>query len=128
MNPFTVTAMLDFAQKNAAKAVVLTAASSALSKMMIKLCRLHGIETVNIVHRDALVKDLQDNLKCEYVLNQTSPTFFADLEKVIAKVQPTVIFECVGGDLAGDILLRMPHKSIMNIYGNLTKQKVTLHP
>ncbi len=61
VNPFTVTAMLDFAKKNSAKAVVLTAASSALSKMMIKLCKLHGIETVNIVHRDALVKDLKEN-------------------------------------------------------------------
>jgi NADPH:quinone reductase-like Zn-dependent oxidoreductase len=52
VNPFTVTAMLDFSQKHGAKAVILTAASSQLSKMMIKLCKGHGIETVNIVHRD----------------------------------------------------------------------------
>ncbi len=38
VNPFTVTAMLDYAQKLDAKAVVLMAASSALSKMMIRLC------------------------------------------------------------------------------------------
>lgn len=38
VNPFTVTAMLDIAQKNGAKAVILLAASSALAKQMIRLC------------------------------------------------------------------------------------------
>ena len=128
VNPFTVTAMLDFSQKHGAKAVILTAASSQLSKMMIKLCKGHGIETVNIVHRDQQVADLKEKYGCEWVLNQNSPTFFQDLEACIAKTQPTVLFECVGGDLPGDILLRMPHKSIMNIYGCLTYKKVTLHP
>jgi NADPH:quinone reductase-like Zn-dependent oxidoreductase len=38
VNPFTVTAQLDFAKKNNAKAVVQLAASSALCKQMIRLC------------------------------------------------------------------------------------------
>ena len=52
VNPFTVTAMVDYAQKIGAKAVVLMAASSALSKMMIRLCQQNGIETVNIVRKE----------------------------------------------------------------------------
>ena len=43
VNPFTVTAMLDFSQKHGAKAVILTAASSQLSKMMNKHSKGHGI-------------------------------------------------------------------------------------
>ena len=39
VNPFTATAMLDYAKKHNAKAVILMAASSALSKMMIRLCQ-----------------------------------------------------------------------------------------
>ena len=85
VNPFTVTAMLDFSQKHGAKAVILTAASSQLSKMMIKLCKGHGIETVNIVHRDQQVTDLKDKYGCEWVFNQNSPSFFQDLEACIAK-------------------------------------------
>ena len=42
--------------------------------------------------------------------------------------KPTVIFECVGGDLAGNIFLKMPAKSIMVVYGNLSKQKTTFEP
>ena len=74
------------------------------------------------------MEDLKKNYGCQWVLNQNSPSFFGDLEACIAETQPTVLFECVGGDLAGDILLRMPHRSIMNIYGCLTYKKVTLHP
>ena len=37
VNPFTATGMLDYAQKLGAKSIILTAASSALSKMMIRL-------------------------------------------------------------------------------------------
>jgi NADPH:quinone reductase-like Zn-dependent oxidoreductase len=37
VNPFTVTAMLDIAQKRGAKAVILLAASSALAKQFIRL-------------------------------------------------------------------------------------------
>ena len=51
-----------------------------------------------------------------------------DLKKVIEEVQPTLLFECVGGDLAGDIFKLMPAKSIMVVYGNLTKQKTTFEP
>ena len=52
VNPFTVTAMLDFAIKHQATGVVLLAASSALSKMMIRLCQERGISTLNIVRKD----------------------------------------------------------------------------
>lgn len=95
---------------------------------MLRLCQHEGIETVNIVRKDENVKDLKENFGAKYVLNQDSPTFFQDLEQVLAEVKPTVLFECVGGDLAGEIFLRMPPKSFMVVYGNLTKQKVTFEP
>ncbi len=47
---------------------------------------------------------------------------------MIDELGPTVLFECVGGDLAGDLFRLMPAKSIMVVYGNLTKQKTTFEP
>ena len=128
VNPFTATAMLDFAEKKEAKAVILLAASSALAKMTLRLCKQRGIETISIVRKDDQVKDLKENFEAKYVLNQTSPNFNQELEEVIKETQPTVLFECVGGDLAGDILLKMPQKSFMVVYGNLTKQRITIEP
>lgn len=69
VNPFTATAMLDFAQKHHAKAVVLLAASSALSKMTIRLCQANGMGTVCIVRRPEQVQDLKENFGVEHVVN-----------------------------------------------------------
>ncbi|MFN9905637.1 MAG: hypothetical protein ACK56F_05845 [bacterium] len=69
VNPFTVTAMLDFALKNEAKSVILMAASSQLAKMMIRICQTRGIETVNIVRKADQVKDLKENYNAKWVLN-----------------------------------------------------------
>ena len=128
VNPFTVTAMLDYAQKLGAKTVVLMAASSALSKMMIRLAHQNGIETLNIVRKDDQVADLKTNFGANFVFNSDSSTFLSDIEAAIKQTQPTVIFECVGGDLAGDIFKLMPPKSHMVVYGNLSKQKISFEP
>ena len=69
VNPFTVTAMLDYAQKHGAKSVILMAASSALSKMMIRLAHQNGIETLNIVRKDDQVADLMTNYGAKYAFN-----------------------------------------------------------
>ena len=38
------------------------------------------------------------------------------------------MFECVGGALPGDIFVKMPEKSIMVVYGNLTHQRISFEP
>jgi NADPH:quinone reductase-like Zn-dependent oxidoreductase len=80
VNPFTVTAMLDYAQKMGAKSVVLMAASSALSKMMIRLANQNGMETINIVRKDDQVADLKSNYGAKYAFNSDSASFWTDIE------------------------------------------------
>jgi len=128
VNPFTVTAMVDFAQKHGAKAVILMAASSALAKQMIKLCQKEGLETINIVRKQEHVTDLFNTLGVKYVFNSESPTFTSNLQTAIDETLASVLFECVGGDLAGEIFKMMPSKSVMVVYGNLSKQKNTFEP
>lgn len=128
VNPFTVTAMLDYAQKHGAKSVILMAASSALSKMMIRLAHQNGIETLNIVRKDDQVADLKTNYGAKYAFNSDSASFWTDIEAAIKQTEATVIFECVGGALAGDIFKLMPAKSHMVVYGNLSKQKISFEP
>ena len=61
-------------------------------------------------------------------MNQTSPNFTAELEQAIKELEPTVMFECVGGDLPGVIFEKMPVKSVMVVYGNLSHQKISFEP
>ena len=75
VNPFTVTAMLDYAKKLNSKAVILMAASSALAKMFIRIARKEGIETINIVRKDENVKELKEDFGTKYALNYTNANF-----------------------------------------------------
>ena len=79
VNPFTVTAMYDFALKAKAQSVILMAASSALCKMMIKLCHAKGLKSISLVRSEENVQDLKANYPTDYVLNQSSPTFLDEL-------------------------------------------------
>ena len=54
------------------------------------------------------VKDLKENLQAKWVLNQEDSDFLTQLEVIIKEIAPTVFFECIGGDLPGEILIRMP--------------------
>ena len=58
VNPFTALAMLDFARKDGAPAVISLAASSALNKQFIRLCQQEGMEVINVVRGEDKVKDL----------------------------------------------------------------------
>jgi NADPH:quinone reductase-like Zn-dependent oxidoreductase len=60
------------------------------------------------------------------VLNSESPTFFDDLTAVITKLQPRLLYECIGGDFAGKVFAKMPNESEMIIYGNLTHAPLVL--
>ncbi|CDW75996.1 zinc-binding dehydrogenase family protein [Stylonychia lemnae] len=112
VNPLTGSGLIDLAKKHNAKAVVILAASSQMAKQMIRLSRSLGIETVNIVRRKEQVKDLIENYGAKYVLNQSSSTFFLDLE-------------CIGGNIPGDIFAKMPPKSLMVAYGILSKIRLS---
>lgn len=68
------------------------------------------------------------NHGAKHVLNQESPDFPEKLQALIDELKPSVLFECVGGDLPGDVFIKMPPKSIMVVYGNLTKQRITFEP
>ena len=121
----TVIGMLDYLRKGGAKACISLAASSALSKQLLRLCNQEGIQVINVVRGDDKVKDLQENYGAKYVVNQSSAKFMEDIQKMIDEVQPTYLFECLGGDLCGDIFQLMPFKSVMVTYGNLTKTRIS---
>lgn len=43
---------------------------------------------------------------------------------LIKEIKPTILLECIGGDLPGNILRIMPQNSTMVCYGNLTHRPV----
>jgi len=121
-NPITALGFYDVAMNEKARAVILSAGCSAVSRMSARYFQSKGIPVINIVRR----KEQDDVLKGDgekFVLNSTEENFEANLKEVIDLVKPTVFFDSVGGTLTGIVLKAMPNKSVVYMYGFLSKDK-----
>ncbi len=63
---------------------------------------------------------LKKELKQQYVLNSEDYRFEDDLRAMVAKLNPTVVLDCVSGHLVGDIAESVPHNSVIISYGQLS--------
>jgi len=141
VNPLTVMGFMDTMRKEGHKAIVHTAAASALGQMLLKVCQEDGVDLVNVVRRKEQV-ELLHGLGAKYVLNSSEPTFKADLTAAIKATGATIAFDSTGGgDMAQNILEcmeaaqgieeftfygSMVHKQVY-IYGLLSKGQTTLN-
>jgi len=127
VNPLTALAFLDFAHKNKHKAVVNTAATGALGKMTASLFEKHHIEVLNIVRSEEGANELK-KLNNKHVLNSTQSDFPLKLKEWCEKLNATLVFDAVGGELVNRILDYLPAGSAILLYGNLSKEKIEFLP
>eukprot|EP00826_Nyctotherus_ovalis_P064373 TRINITY_DN9441_c0_g4_i1.p1 TRINITY_DN9441_c0_g4~~TRINITY_DN9441_c0_g4_i1.p1 ORF type:complete len:336 (+),score=76.39 TRINITY_DN9441_c0_g4_i1:134-1141(+) len=125
-NPPTAMGVWHVIRSEKHKAVVLTAAASSIGKMLMKLCREKGVETVNVVRREENVKTLKE-LGAKYVLDSESPEFEKELQKVIEEVKPSAFFDAVCGKVSELILEAMPCDSTMYQYGSLGSEEIKVN-
>ena len=110
VNPVTAWGFVYKCQKGGHKAIIHDAACSALGKILVKLTQKLSIPLINIVRREEQVKILE-GLGAEYIVNSSLDTFTEDLTKLAQKLEATVFFDCIGGDITGQVLDWMPSKS-----------------
>ncbi len=106
VNPLTVLGMLETAKRNGHEAIVHTAATSSVGKMLVRVCQQDGIPLVNIVRRPEQVDELRA-LGAEHVCNSTAPQFRQELTWALEVTGATVCFDAVGGALTGRVLTAM---------------------
>lgn len=121
VNPLSAWAMVDLARASGAKAIVQTAAAGALGKMIIRLCQRWGIETINIIRREAQISELEQS-GARYILNSSEPTFDKHLRELCATLGAHIAFDAVGGSLSASVLRTLPNGSTLIIYGGLDGQ------
>ena len=80
-----------------------------------------------IVRRDDHVEQLKKELDNKYVINSNGANFKEELSKMIAELKPLVMFEYLGGDLAGQVFELMPNNSTLFVVGNLTHSPGTFN-
>jgi len=127
VNPLTVLGFLDIAKVGGHRAILHTAAASALGKMLVRLGHRRGIKIVCVVRKESQVEELKA-LGAEYIVNTSVEGWESQLQQMCAKLKCRLGFECVGGSLTGQVMTSMPARSELYIYGGLALQPIdSLH-
>lgn len=127
VNPFSAWAMMEEARGAGARAVAQTAAASALGCMINQLAARRGIPVVNIVRRQEQV-ELLEKSGAQYVLNSTDADFDARLKELCRRLDVTMAFDAVAGDLNGQLLRAMRNGGRVIVYGALSMRACDVDP
>jgi NADPH:quinone reductase len=127
INPISAIGLLQTAQEQGAKAVIQTAAASALGRMIVRLAQRQGVPTINIVRR-AEQAALLRGLGAGHVLDSSQPGWQEELARLAAELSATVAFDAVAGAMTGQVLDAMPNGSTVYVYGALSLEPCQVNP
>jgi len=132
VNPLTAVAFFDVVKKlpNPSKkqrAIINTAAASALGKMVIKLGQKYGVPVISIVRREEQIEILKKE-GAKYIVNSSDTNFETKLKELAHKLNATVIFDAVGGKMVQQLLDAAPIGSKLFIYGRLSDEVCEISP
>ncbi len=127
VNPFTAWGLVERARQGGHRAVVQSAAASALGRMVLKLGQRFKLPMVHVVRRDEQVELLR-GLGAEHVLNSSLSNFDKDLKEVCHRLDATFAFDAVAGDMPQRLLYAMPRSSKVLVYGALSEEPIRLDP
>jgi NADPH2:quinone reductase len=119
VNPFTAWGMMEEARRGGHKAVVQTAAASALGRMIIRLGKRFALPVINLVRRHEQVELLR-NLGAEHVVNSGDPGFESSLHDLCHQLGATIGFDAVAGEISGKVLRAQPQGARLLVYGGLS--------
>ncbi|NSX54100.1 alcohol dehydrogenase catalytic domain-containing protein [Parasulfitobacter algicola] len=118
VNPLTAMAMVDIAEK-AGDALVITAATSQLGKLMIGLAKDKGLKAIATVRRDDAIPALKA-LGAAEVLNTEAPDFLDSAKAAFKEIKPTVMLDAVSDQTSSDMFFAMPAGARWVTYGKLS--------
>jgi NADPH:quinone reductase len=119
VNPFTAWALMEEARRGRHRAVVQTAAASALGRMIVRLGQRFSLPVVNIVRRVEQVQLLR-GMGCRYVVNSSEDGYQDELRELCHKLGTTIGFDAVAGEMSAVALRAQPPGSRLLVYGGLS--------
>ena len=119
INPLTAWALMEEARRGGHRAVVQTAAASALGRMIVRLGQRFSIPVINVVRR-AEQMELLRGIGAEHVLNSNDPQFTAQLRIMCQELGATIGFDAVAGEMSATVLQAQLRGSRLLVYGALS--------
>lgn len=120
VNPLTAMAMVDIARQ-AGDALVISAATSQLGKLMVSLGKDLGLKTIALVRREEAVAALKEIGSTE-VLVTTDPDVVRKFARISAELKPRVFLDAVSDQLSEQIFAAMPNRARWVSYGKLSAE------
>lgn len=118
VNPMSALALIDIAKRRKAKALVHTAAGSALGRMIHLLGERARIQVIHVVRRPEQVAELKAEGR-KHVLCSAEKGFEKELLALTEQLDAQLAYDAVGGELPGRIARGMPRGSTVMVYGGL---------
>ena len=112
VNPLTARAMMGMAA-DAGDAVIITAATSQLGKLMIAMGRDMGVKTIAVVRREV-------DLGADVMLNSQSPDFIANAKAALSVLKPRMMLDAVCDQASETLFTLMPNRARWVSYGKLS--------
>merc|ERR1719291_896775 len=86
--------------------------------MLVRLCKVEGLELINIVRKREQV-DFLKSAGAEHVFNSADADFRKQFAKRAQASRATIAFDAVGGDTTAALMLGLPPGSRIVVYGSL---------
>ena len=127
VNPLTALAMFEIAKRGKHRAMVSTAAASALGGMLLQLGKRTNIPIIHVVRRDAQV-DLVHERGGEHVLNSSETDFVEQLRVMAHKLGATLLLDAIGGGMTQQLADAAPFGSTILLYSKLSRENCVIDP
>jgi len=121
VNPLTALAMMEIAKRGKHRAIVSTAAASALGGMILRLGKRNNLPIIHVVRRQAQVDHIR-SLGGEYVLNSSDADFVEQLKTLAHKLQATLILDAISGEMTKQLAEAAPYGSRIILYARLSHE------
>jgi len=122
VNPLSALAVFDIAQRGKHRAIVSTAAASALGGMILRLGKRLNIPVIHVVRRQVQVDSIRQ-LGGEHILNSSDADFVEQLRTMAHKLQATLLLDAVSGRMTQQLAEAAPLDSTILLYARLSDEE-----
>ncbi|HEY1014326.1 MAG TPA: zinc-binding dehydrogenase [Herpetosiphonaceae bacterium] len=121
VNPMTAWALIDLARREGRRAIVQTAAASAVGRMIVRLARRLKLPVINVVRRQEQA-DLLRGLGARHIVDSSLPAAGEHLRQLCAELGATLAYDAVAGQSPAWLLRALPPGGKVVIYGALSPE------
>src|SRR5262249_42708093 len=124
VNPYTAWAHLTIARQAGARAIVQTAAASALGQMVNRLAQQRRVQVIDLVRRYGAAEPPRV-LGARYILTGEAPDFDSQLGARCRQLAARLAFDGGAGTMPARLLNALPPEGRVVVYGGLAGEPIT---